>query len=114
MSSSEQYVQNTRGGRSRSSARKPRDVSGEVRKLIASGKTDFAALAHLRSRYGDDDEMVNSVFDGFKERLDFIQRKSRKFKQLIFDRYSRYNLTFPQLLKKARKYKETNVNNDES
>ena len=107
MSSPEHYAYNTTGGgRSRSHSRKPRDVSGEVRKLVASGKTDFAALAHLRSKYGNDQNMVNDVFSGYKDRLEFIQRKSRKFKQLIFDRYSKYNLSLEQLQGKARKYQK--------
>jgi len=106
MSSSEQYLKDTKGGgRSRgSTSRKPRDVSSEVRRLIASGKSDMAVLGELRGKFGNDDDMVNAAFDGYKDRLEFITRKSRKFKQLILDRYSKYNLTFPQLMKKAKKY----------
>ena len=76
-----------------------------VRDLIKTEKNDYSVLAQLRAKYGNDQKMVEAVFDGFKDRKEFIDKKARKFKQLMFDRYSRHNLTFPQLMKKARKYK---------
>ena len=82
------------------------NVDNEVRQLIKSGKADVAVLSQLRSRFGNDNKMIDAVFDGYKDRKEYIQKKALKFKTLIFERYSKYNLSFPQLVKKARKYKE--------
>ena len=82
------------------------NIDNEVRQLIKAGKPDVSILSQLRSRYGNDAKMVDAVFDGYKDRKEYIQKKALKFKTLIFERYSKYNLSFPQLVKKARKYKE--------
>lgn len=82
------------------------NVAAEIRKLIASGKNDYTVLAQLKGKYQNNQDLVDAIFDGYKERLEFIQKKANKFKQLMYERYNRYNLTFPQLLKKARKYKK--------
>lgn len=81
-------------------------VNEEIKKYIASGKSDYSVLTQLKGKYQNNSDLVEAIFDGYKERLSFIQKKAKKFKQLMHDRYSRYNLTFPQLLKKARKYKK--------
>uniref|UniRef100_A0A6C0ACM3 Uncharacterized protein n=1 Tax=viral metagenome TaxID=1070528 RepID=A0A6C0ACM3_9ZZZZ len=87
---------------------KPRNsnVNAEIRKLIASGKNDYNVLSQLRGKYNNNDDLVEAIFDGYKERLEYIQKKAKKFRQLIYDRYSRYNLTISQLLKKAKKYQK--------
>jgi hypothetical protein len=102
MSSSPRYSKS----KSFSSSKPAKKVSAEeVSKLFKNGSTDYEVLANLRAKHGDK-RTVDAVFDAYKERQDLILRKARKFKQLIYDRYSRYNLTFPQLLTKARKYKK--------
>jgi len=104
------YQRNNRGDRD-SNRKEP--SPNVIRDLIKSGKSDFSVLASLRSKYSDQD-MIDAIFDGYKDRLDFIMKKARKFKQLMFDRYSRYNITVPQLMKKARKYKDRyELNEDE-
>ena len=82
-----------------------KDVAAEVKKMIATGKNDFQVLQQLRSKYNDRD-FIEAVYDGYKDRMSYITRKARKFKALMFDRYGSQNLSFPQLLKKARKYKQ--------
>lgn len=100
---------NTRYGRSDS-----REVSNkEVSKLFGKDKSDHEILSELKQKYGNEGA-VEKVFDAYKERQTMIFRKARKFKQLILARYSRYNLTSPQLLKKARKYqKKYDLSDDE-
>lgn len=100
-------MQNYRRGTNDTEGRKgSANVAAEVRKLIASGKSDYSILTQLKGKYHNNSELVEAVFDGYKERLEFIQKKADKFKQLIFDRYNRYNLTVPQLVKKAKKYQK--------
>jgi hypothetical protein len=88
------------------------NVSKEVRKLLKNRDNDYAVLAELRGKYKDP-ELVNAVFDHYKERLDYIRKKSYKFKQVLFDRYASQNLPFPKLLKKALKYKKKYELNDD-
>lgn len=104
MSSSREYT-NTRGtdngGRQGKSSAA---VTREVKKLFEQGATDIEALSSLRKKHGDS-TMFNSIFDAYKERQEYISKKARKFKRVIYERYSHQNLTLPQLIKKARKYK---------
>lgn len=98
-----------RGANDSDSRSKKVDVNAEVTKLISKagdGKTDFNLFAQLKGKFGSNDELIEAVFDGYKEKLNMIQKKALKFKQLMHDRYSRYNFTFPQLFKKAKKYKK--------
>lgn len=74
-----------------------------IRELIKSGDNDLSIISKIRSKYNDQ-EMVDAIFDGYKDRLEYITKKARKFKQLIYDKYSKYNLPYPKLLKKAQKY----------
>jgi len=109
------YHRNNKGDNDNSGHKSSsKDVSGEVRKLIASGQNDYSVLTKLRTKYSNDQDMVDAVYDGYKDRLEYISKKARKFKQLMFDRYSRHNITYPQLIKKARKYKaKYELNEDE-
>lgn len=91
------------GGDSR---RKSGDVAKAVRELISSGKSDVGVMSELRAKYGDDSAMIDAVFDGYKDRLEYIQKKAKKFKKLMHDRYNKYNLSYPQLVRKATKYQK--------
>lgn len=91
------------------SSGKKADVSAEIRNLIAKandGKTDFALFSQLRGKYGNNDKLIDAIFDGYKEKLQMIRKKANKFRQVINDRYSKLNLSVPQIMKKARKYKK--------
>jgi hypothetical protein len=78
-------------------------IKSEVSKLIKGQLTDVAAMSSLRSKFQDLD-MANAIFDAYKERLEQITRKARKFKRAIVDRYSALNLPFNELMRKAKKY----------
>ncbi|MBA42461.1 MAG: hypothetical protein CMF62_00440 [Magnetococcales bacterium] len=80
-------------------------IQQKVNEIFKSGKDDYAALAHLRGQFGDED-VVDAVFEAYKDRQEMLVNKARKFKELIMSRYSSHNLSFPDLLKKARKYKK--------
>lgn len=89
--------------RSRKHTSPSRGYESEISKLINSNTTDYSVLSKLRQKHGDE-KVVQAIFSAYKERTTFIKNKARKFKQLIIDRYSRYNLPFPELLKKAKKW----------
>lgn len=101
---SRSYHRNNKGGND--SARKSGNVSAKVRELIRAGRNDHGVLAKLKAEYGDNNKMIDDVFEGYKERLEYIKKKANKFKNLMYDRYNKYNPTLPQLLKKAEKYKK--------
>lgn len=79
------------------------NVMGQVRDLIKFGKSDYAVLQKLRQAHKDED-VVNKIFDAYKERLDHITKKARKFRQIIMDKYGPMNLSYDQLIHKAKKY----------
>jgi hypothetical protein len=96
------YHRNTRGDESKSN--KDSVIAAEVRSLLKDAN-DYKSLNELRLKYNDE-ELVQKIFDAYKERLEFMKKKAQKFKQLLFYRYNGMNLTYPELLKKATKYKD--------
>lgn len=96
-------MSNTRGAPSGSKSQA--NVSAEVKKLFRKGGSDVEALVQLKGKYSNE-EMVHAIFDAYKERQEFITNKARKFKRVIYDRYSDKTMSSPQLIKKARKYKD--------
>lgn len=82
------------------------NVKKEVARLLNQAQdNDYTVLNNLRGKYKDP-ELVNAVFDAYKDRLEEVQKTARKFRKVLFDRYSTQNLPFPKLLKKAMKYKK--------
>lgn len=89
-------------------------VRKELAKLFQAGTTnDHKVLSDLRHKYKDD-VLINDIFDQYKERLNYISQRARKFKQKMFDRYSGRNLSKLELLRKAKKFqKKAGLNDDE-
>lgn len=102
---------NSRGDDSRGSS--SGKVEAEVRKLIRSGETnDYVVLGKLRARFGNDAKMVSAVFDGYKDRLEEISRKVRKFERKINEKYGNTNISLARLMKKMTKYAKKHGFND--
>jgi len=80
-------------------------VQEQVNALFKSGKDDYSSLTHLRAKFGDED-VVDAVFEEYKNRQEMLIKKARRFKELIMSRYSSHQLAFPDLLRKAKKYKK--------
>ncbi len=92
---------------------KGNNVAKEFKALFRNGHTDHAVLQSLRSKYKDED-LVNKVFDAYKERYNYILNRATKFKQLLLDRYSAMNLTYDEIIRKAKKYaKKHELGDDE-
>ena len=78
-------------------------IAKELKNLFKNGNSDHTVLNRLRTKYKDE-ELVDAIFDAYKERQRYISKKARKFKQLIYDRYAALNLSGAELMKKAKKY----------
>lgn len=75
-----------------------------VRSLIKKGVSDYEAMTQLRRQYPSDEEFIGKMYDLFKERMDLIRSKAKKFKDLLVVKYS--TLTLPQLIEKGKKFKK--------
>lgn len=62
---------------------------------------DQQILAKLKKSLPDE-KVIEAVFDYYKKKLDYINRKANKFKQAILRKYT--NLTTSQIIEKAKKY----------
>lgn len=84
------------------------DIHSEVGRLIANSDnhSDYTILAKLRSKFNNDEDMVQAVFDGYKKKQEHIHKKAQKFRNLMLTKYMNKNMTFDDLLAKARKYKK--------
>lgn len=82
-------------------------ISREVEDLLkGENVNDFQAWQKLKQKYGNKIDYINEVMDAYKSVLQKIQKKAKKFKQKIFDRYAGLNLPFHELMKKAKKYQK--------
>jgi len=89
-----------------------RDANSSIEMLIKKGLSDHQAYAKLRKLFPNDEEYVKKTFDLYKQRLVLIERKSRKFKQLLINKYS--NLPLHELMEKAKKFaKKYDFSDDE-
>jgi hypothetical protein len=89
-----------------------KDADSSIEMLIKKGLSDHQAYAKLRKSFPNDEEYVKKTFDLYKQRLVLIERKSRKFKQLLINKYS--NLPIHELMEKAKKFaKKYDFSDDE-
>ncbi len=76
----------------------------ELSKLFnVANCNEYKALVKLRSKYTDN-RIVEEQYAEFRAKLDRIKRKSLKFKEQIYSKYGSMHVSFPVLVKKARKY----------
>jgi hypothetical protein len=65
-------------------------------------------------RYGNDAEVMNKLYSGYRERLDEIRDVATKFKVALFNHYDLDTMSFDDLLRKAKKYQKVyNISSDE-
>jgi hypothetical protein len=90
-------------------------VNDEVRILFSiskNGKVNPQTFKNLRMKYGDE-EFVEKVNRAFLEEYVQINKKAKKFAQLIREKYADSQYPFHILLEKAYKYKDKYKLNDE-
>jgi hypothetical protein len=102
---SKQFNQRATTGDDFSNRQKDGEFADEVKKLIKEGKSDATVWQKLKRKYPDDDT-VSTIFQAYKERLAYITKKSKRFKQLIIDKYGAQNLPLDRLMMKAKKYSQ--------
>lgn len=88
------------------SHQKDGNVSREVEALIKMKATDHQAWQRLKSKYGSNPELADQIMDAYKGKLQKIYQKAKKFRQVIFDRYAHMNLSYADMLRKAKKYQK--------
>lgn len=81
-------------------------VAREVDELIKNQYTDHQAWTKLTEKYKNNVELRDNILEAYKNKLNHIYKKAKKFKQVIFDRYAGMNLPYGELLRKAKKYQK--------
>lgn len=82
------------------------DIAKHVAELIKKNSSDHEAYIKLRKQFGNDEKMINVIFDTFQESRKRVIEKAAKFKNLLYTHYRHTDLSFSAFVKKARKYKE--------
>ena len=78
-----------------------------------SGDTNHV-YSQLKMKYGNDAEVMNKIYSGYRERLDEIRNVATKFKVALFNHYDLDTMSFDDLLRKAKKYQKVyNISSDE-
>jgi hypothetical protein len=103
MSEQKNFNRDTKGDDYKS-YQKDSNIGREVDELIKSKATDTQAWQKLRSKYGNNPELMEKILEAYKEKLQRLYKKAKKFKQVLYDRYSGLNLPYGEMLKKAKKY----------
>jgi hypothetical protein len=107
-----QYDRNARGPGVKKDKHSSQSRDSDVSKLIREGIDDFQIIDRLRKKYPKDEQFVQKIFDTYKDRKSYIQRKAEKFKTLILNKYS--DLSTHEQLEKAKKFrKKYNFTDDE-
>src|SRR5437016_2386582 len=113
MEDKKSFNRDTRGDDYKSH-QKDSNINREVEDLLKDQVNDFEAWRRLRTKYSNNPELMDNIFNAYKEKLNKIYKKAKKFKQIIFDRYASLNLPMAELIKKAKKYqKKYKFNDDE-
>jgi len=80
-----------------------KEIESIIRR-IQNGDAEYTIRQDLLKHKKED--VVDALMNETRDRLEKIKIKARKFKQVIYDKYAPQNLTFQQLLKKAKKYQK--------
>jgi len=88
-------------------------VAKELKNLFKNDYNDYKIISQLRGKYNDKD-LVDKIFDAYKERQKYIMKKALRFKKLLHTRYSAQTISYKDLIRKARKYaKKYKLSDDE-
>ncbi|AYV77227.1 MAG: P4B major core protein [Barrevirus sp.] len=80
-------------------------IERELENLLKNKATDYQAWQKLKVKYGNNPDLMQKILEAYKHKLQKIYKKARKFKELMFDKYSRMGLSYGEMVKKAMKYK---------
>lgn len=85
---------------------KDSNVNREIDELIKAKATDYQAWQKLKAKYGNNQDLMDKVMDGYKSKLQYIYKKANKFKRVLYDKYNSFNLSYGEMLRKAKKYQK--------
>ena len=91
--------------------RKDSTVAREVEQLVKSKANETQAWQKIKSKYGNNEDLVQKIFDAWKNKLQHIYKKARKFKNLILTRYG--TKSREEIVRKAKKYQRQYKFSDE-
>lgn len=82
------------------------NVQREVSKLIGKGVVDHEAWYKIKSRFGNNPDLMNAIYEGYKEKFRFLLKKANKFKTSVYSKYGGTDgaLSQADLVRKAKKY----------
>lgn len=81
-------------------------VTREVEELLKDQANDVEAWRRLKAKYSNNSELMDKIFEAYKEKLSKIFKKAKRFKQIMYDRYGGLNLPMVELIRKAKKYQK--------
>lgn len=87
------------------SVQKDSSIDREIENLLKNKATDYKAWQMLKSKYATNPDLVYKILDAYKAKLNAIHKKAKKFKDIMFDKYTRLGLSYGEMVKKAMKYK---------
>jgi hypothetical protein len=85
---------------------KDSNIGREVDELVKMQATDYQAWQKLKSKYGNNPELMDKILEAYKNKLQSIYKRAKKFKQVLYDRYAGLNLPHGELLRKAKKFQK--------
>lgn len=108
------YSQHNRGDEYKEpSGSKDANVGKEVNELLSKAFTSNEAWLELKKKYGAG-ELANAIYDEYKRKWERIIRRASKFREYIVAKYGPRQLSYSQLMKKAKKYKDKyKISNEE-
>jgi hypothetical protein len=80
-------------------------IDAEVKNLFKDQYSDCMILAKLRAKYSDD-ELVEAIFDEYKNKQEKIDKNARKLAKHVIQKYGQYGNNLSKYLCKAQKYKK--------
>lgn len=98
------FNRDTRSGDDSKSRQGDGSVDREVTELLKTQATDYQAYQKLKAKYPNNNDLVEKVMENYKDALQRIYKKAKKFKQVLYDRYAGLNLSMGEMLRKAKKY----------
>lgn len=86
----------------------PKDatINAEVNRLLKKGVNDHTAWRELQGKYGNNPDLLDAIFETYKDKFRTIYKKAKKFKQIIFDKYLPQGLQLADIIRKAKKYQK--------
>lgn len=78
-------------------------IDEELSRLLVEGLDDYRIMLELKKKYSDQ-KLIDAIFDAYKLKVKKLNRYAGKFKELVLHKYGKQNLSYSELIAKAKKY----------